>query len=58
MEKLNLYFYRRRDGKNNFGDDLSPLLINHLLKCDVQRKSILNADLIGIGSILSCWSNN
>lgn len=58
MEKLNLYFYRRRDGKNNFGDDLSPLLINHLLKCDVQKKSMLNADLIGIGSILSYWSNN
>ena len=53
MEKLNLYFYRSRDGKNNFGDDLSPLLINHLLKCDMQRKSMLNADLIGIGSILS-----
>lgn len=58
MGKLNLYFYRRRNGKNNFGDDLSPLLISHFLRCDVQKSSMMNADLIGIGSVLSYWKSH
>lgn len=55
MDSIKVGYYKRRDGKRNFGDDLSPILISELLKISPQHSSIFNAEILGIGSILSYW---
>jgi hypothetical protein len=52
---INVGYYVRPEG--NFGDDLSPAIISHLLNEKVQSSSYLDAEILGIGSILQHWKN-
>lgn len=55
MKNIRVGYYKRRDGKFNFGDDLSPLLISNLLKANAEHSNFITADILGIGSILNFW---
>jgi len=52
MKPLDLYYYRRSNDAMNFGDDLSPVLLQYATGRDVQWASPQRCQVIGIGSIL------
>lgn len=49
---IRLYYMTRRDGGLNFGDDLSPLVLAHATGHSVEPSTILDCDVIGLGSLL------
>lgn len=49
---IKLFHFRRKEGKKNFGDDISPIIVSevsgrHVLSCDIHE-----CDMIGVGSLL------
>lgn len=50
---LKLYYYRHRDGKPNFGDQLSPMIIERVLGRQTAWAKQTDCDMAAIGSILS-----
>jgi len=54
---LQVGYYRRRNGKGNFGDDLSPLLIARITGTEVKHSGMMSADIVGVGSILDYWNS-
>ncbi len=52
MRPIRLYYYRRKDGGRNFGDDLSPLVVAAVTGRAVEHARIVEADMAAIGSIL------
>ncbi|MCZ0961033.1 glycosyltransferase family 2 protein [Paracoccus benzoatiresistens] len=53
-EALKLFWFRRNAGAGiNFGDDLGPLVVRHLIGRDVEWARAGDCDLATIGSILS-----
>jgi pyruvyltransferase len=52
-KSIRLYYYRRKNGLLNFGDELSPLLLRYVTGFDVVRAGYLDADVLGLGSILN-----
>lgn len=53
---VKVYHFRRNDGKNNFGDDLSPGFISAILNTNIDYATPLTAQIMGAGSILSYWT--
>ncbi|MEI9902695.1 MAG: polysaccharide pyruvyl transferase family protein [Asticcacaulis sp.] len=49
---LRLYYYRHRDGKPNFGDQLSPMIIERVLGRPTVWAKQTECDMAAIGSIL------
>ncbi len=49
---LKLYYYRHRDGKPNFGDQLSPIIIERVLGRRTVWAKQADCDMAAIGSIL------
>lgn len=54
---LQVGYYRRRNGKGNFGDDLSPLLIARITGTEVKHSGMMSADIVGVGSVLDYWNS-
>ena len=50
---LRLFYHRGSDGKTNFGDELSPLLLEYVTKNPVSYSDLPSCDVIGLGSLLS-----
>ena len=50
---IRLYYYRHRDGKPNFGDALSPMIIERVLGRPTVWAPQVSCDMAAIGSILS-----
>ena len=53
---MRVYHFKRKDGRLNFGDDLSPAVISHVLNLSVQYSGPQHAEIMSVGSILSYWS--
>ena len=49
---IRLFFSRRRDGRINFGDDISPILVSHISARPVEHARVSQCDYTAIGSIL------
>jgi pyruvyltransferase len=59
MNQLRLHWSSSiKNGKKNFGDWLSPILIQHLSKMEVVHASPNQADLVAVGSLLQRLKNN
>lgn len=52
MRPTRLYYFKRKDGGRNFGDDLSPLIVAAVTGRAVEHARLVDADLAAIGSIL------
>lgn len=52
MRPVRLYWFKRKDGGRNFGDDLSPLIVSAVLGRPVEYATPSRADLAAVGSIL------
>ena len=52
MRPIGLYYYQRRDGGINFGDDLSPLIFEAVSGRRVVRARMPFARYVGLGSLL------
>lgn len=52
MRDIKLYWWREFSGKKNFGDDLSPILIERLTGRKVAFSKLSKCDMISTGSIL------
>lgn len=52
MAPVKLFYLRRPDGKINFGDDLSPTLLEYVIAKEVVWAPISSCDIVGVGSIL------
>lgn len=53
MVPIKLFYLRRSNGKINFGDELSPNLLEYVTKKQVVWAPIASCDVVGLGSILS-----
>lgn len=51
-KELRLFYSRRRNGEMNFGDDISPLLVEEITKRPVVHARVSSCDYAAIGSIL------
>lgn len=49
MSRVSLYWYRTL---SNFGDSFSPLVVRHLLGCEIAPAGKWNCDLVAEGSVL------
>lgn len=49
---IKLFYSRRKNLKLNFGDDISPILFEHLTGRKVIHSDVMNCDFTAIGSIL------
>lgn len=49
---LSLFWHRPREGYRNFGDDISPLIVEYVLGREVQWAPVHKCDLVAIGSLL------
>lgn len=52
MDEIKLHFFRSNNGELNFGDELSPLIVNMVSGGGVSRSPISKCDMISLGSIL------
>lgn len=52
MQPIRLYYFRRKDGGRNFGDDLSPAVVAAVTGRAVVHARLVEADVAAIGSIL------
>lgn len=52
MTSVKLFYYRRPEGKINFGDDLSPILLEYVTRKQVIWSPFASCDVVGLGSIL------
>jgi hypothetical protein len=50
-EKIKLQFFRSSNGELNFGDELSPLLVELVSGRQVEHSSVAKCDMISLGSI-------
>lgn len=50
--QLKLFYHRGSHGKTNFGDELSPILLQYVTHRDVAFAEIQSCDVVGLGSIL------
>ena len=53
---MRVYYYKRKDGLLNFGDDLGPASVEYALGKPVEFAGPLTANIMGVGSIISTWS--
>ena len=53
---MRVYYYKRKDGLLNFGDDLGPASVEYALGRPVESAGPLSANIMGVGSIISTWS--
>lgn len=58
MERPNLYWFTRKDGMKNFGDDLSAPVCENVLGVRVRKGDRRTADLYAIGSLLNYFSTS
>lgn len=52
MAPIRLYYFKRKDGGRNFGDDLSPRIVAAVTGRAVEHARLVDADMAAIGSIL------
>lgn len=52
QKELKLFFSRRRNGEVNFGDDISPLLVEAILNRPVVHARVSGCDYAAIGSLM------
>ena len=48
---INLHFFRSSNGEKNFGDELSPLVVELITERKVAWSKVSQCDIIGLGSI-------
>lgn len=51
MRSIKLHFFRSSNGEKNFGDELSPLLVELITEKKVTWSKVSQCDMIGLGSI-------
>jgi hypothetical protein len=51
-KKINLFYFREKGGLDNFGDALSPMIIERLSGRKVVWSHVRSSDLVSIGSLL------
>ncbi|ALO46404.1 hypothetical protein [Pseudohongiella spirulinae] len=56
MHTIKLSYYQKPQSPN-FGDDLSPKLVQHITGRQVVQADHADADLFAIGSILGFWDS-
>lgn len=52
MRAIKLYWWRNRDGTINYGDDISPFIVERISGRPVEHTSLERCDLIATGSLL------
>ena len=55
--KLSVFNFQRPDGKENFGDNISPNLIARVANCETVWARNTHADVIAMGSIIQSFNN-
>jgi len=53
---VKVYHFCRKNGKSNFGDDMSPGFVSSILGESVTYASPMTAQIMAVGSILSYWT--
>lgn len=52
MNPIQLYWWRERDGRTNFGDDVSPVIVERLSGRSVRYADLSKCDMLATGSLL------